>query len=282
MWSTEDEEIGISPQTVRHWVLRYSVAAMASLQETKVPSSERWSLWGIKGSYFESAWFMMDKDTGYILSYQIPPIRNDGSPRAVVRKALASSASPPVSVAYYGVWTTGGRLSGVGNEGPALVLIREELTETAGIQLQEAIDTGGDGTSPLVKEPVTASCRILQRFDRVRNQGSLHIYTHGWVITRNLFTCQEGLGGQTPAQAAGVTAQFASWADVVRMEAQAHIPAPVSNQQKWDTLGAERSGAGWRSGELPEGPVVASSPFGGLSVKGGEKLYQQGGGKLYH
>ena len=39
----------------------------------------------------------------------------------------------------------------------------------------------------------------------------------------------------------------------------------VSNQQKWDTLGAERSGAGWRSGELPEGPVVASSPFGGLS-----------------
>ena len=40
----------------------------------------------------------------------------------------------------------------------------------------------------------------------------------------------------------------------------------VSNQQKWDTLGAESSGAGWRSGELPEGPVVASSPFGGLSL----------------
>ena len=42
--------------------------------------------------------------------------------------------------------------------------------------------------------------------------------------------------------------------------------AIVSNQQKWDTLGAERSGAGWRSGELPEGTVVASSPFGGLSL----------------
>ena len=40
----------------------------------------------------------------------------------------------------------------------------------------------------------------------------------------------------------------------------------VSNQQKWDTLGAERSGVGWRSGELPEGPVIASSPFGGLSL----------------
>ena len=44
------------------------------------------------------------------------------------------------------------------------------------------------------------------------------------------------------------------------------VTANVSNQQKWDTLGAERSGAGWRSGELPEGPVVASSPFGGLSL----------------
>ena len=41
---------------------------------------------------------------------------------------------------------------------------------------------------------------------------------------------------------------------------------PVSNQQKWDTLGAERSWAGWRSGELPDGPIVASPPFDGLSL----------------
>ena len=35
----------------------------------------------------------------------------------------------------------------------------------------------------------------------------------------------------------------------------------VGNQQKSDTVEAERSGVGWRSGGLPEGPVVASSPF---------------------
>ena len=40
----------------------------------------------------------------------------------------------------------------------------------------------------------------------------------------------------------------------------------VSNQQKWDTLGAERLEIGRGLGELPEGPVVASSPFGGLSL----------------
>ena len=53
----------------------------------------------------------------------------------------------------------------------------------------------------------------------------------------------------------------ALWQEMTLEEVEA-----VSNQQKWDTLGAERSGAGWRSGELPEGPVVASSPFGGLSL----------------
>ena len=40
----------------------------------------------------------------------------------------------------------------------------------------------------------------------------------------------------------------------------------VSNQQKWDTLGAERSGDRWRSGEIPEGPVIASPFLYGLSL----------------
>ena len=43
-------------------------------------------------------------------------------------------------------------------------------------------------------------------------------------------------------------------------------PEGVSNQQKWDALVGERSSVGWRLGELPEVPVVASSPFGGLSL----------------
>ena len=54
--------------------------------------------------------------------------------------------------------------------------------------------------------------------------------------------------------------------DILVNNAGITIHNSVSNQQKWDTLGAERSGAGWRSGELPEGPVVESSPFGGLSL----------------
>ena len=54
--------------------------------------------------------------------------------------------------------------------------------------------------------------------------------------------------------------------DVGEARERGHIGTTVSKQQKWDTLGAERSGVGWRSGELPEGPVVASSPFGGLSL----------------
>ena len=44
------------------------------------------------------------------------------------------------------------------------------------------------------------------------------------------------------------------------------LNSSVSNQQKWDILRPERSGVGWRSGELPEGPVVASSPFDRLRL----------------
>ena len=40
----------------------------------------------------------------------------------------------------------------------------------------------------------------------------------------------------------------------------------VGNQQKWDTLGPERSDV-WKSlGELPEGPVMKSSLGDGLSL----------------
>jgi len=43
-------------------------------------------------------------------------------------------------------------------------------------------------------------------------------------------------------------------------------PPIVGNQHKWDTLGPERSGV-WKSlGELPEGPVMKSSPVDVLGL----------------
>ncbi len=46
----------------------------------------------------------------------------------------------------------------------------------------------------------------------------------------------------------------------------------VGNQHKWDSLGPERSDV-WKSlGELPEGPVMKSSPIDGLG------LHLDGGG----
>ena len=44
------------------------------------------------------------------------------------------------------------------------------------------------------------------------------------------------------------------------------ICSSVSNQQKWDTVRAERSGVGLRSRELPERPVVLSSPLDCLGL----------------
>ena len=52
----------------------------------------------------------------------------------------------------------------------------------------------------------------------------------------------------------------------LREVVDSHVDLGVGNQQKWHTLKPERSWVGWRSGELPEGPVVASSPFDCLSL----------------
>ena len=41
----------------------------------------------------------------------------------------------------------------------------------------------------------------------------------------------------------------------------------VGNQQEWHTLVPERSEVGWRSGELPEDPVVLSPPVHCLSLQ---------------
>ena len=76
----------------------------------------------------------------------------------------------------------------------------------------------------------------------------------------------------TPARPPQPSTFMRAWESALRAQRRGPLwarfvgLAAVSNQQKWDTLGAERSGAGWRSGEFPEGPVVASSPFGGLSL----------------
>ena len=46
-----------------------------------------------------------------------------------------------------------------------------------------------------------------------------------------------------------------------------HHSTSVGNQQKWHTLVPERSEVGWRSGELPEDPVVLSPPVHCLSLQ---------------
>ena len=234
--STQDSKL--SPQTVRYWVLRYTRAAMDELREIKVPGGRRWSVWSVRGvyserfwdlSYAELAWLVVDTETGYILSCHVQRHEDDeeSALRAAVRGALASSDRPPISLTFRGFWTLRGERFGVGYEAWALHVIQRELPESTGIQLQGAGDNYGDGGELMVEELVAALCKALRRFDRPNSGDSINIYIYigGWVITRNFFARQERLGVRTPAQAAGVTAPFARWADVVRMEAHAHIPA---------------------------------------------------------
>ena len=66
--------------------------------------------------------------------------------------------------------------------------------------------------------------------------------------------------GQDPAH--GIPVEY----ELYRYEVASGSLGSVGNQHKWDSLGPERSGV-WKSlGELPEGPVMKSSPIDSLSL----------------
>lgn len=223
MWSIE--EPNISPNTVRNWVLAYTRTAVASLRGTNVSSSGTWSLCNIEWSYSWSAWLVVDTHTGYILACHIQRTANEEAERAVICKALASSTRPPALVTYCGFWSPRGRLSGAGNVGSALNVMREELPEATGIQFQEAVHPGVNEPVPVVPEVATAFSKALRRFDRFPGDEGVCLYANGWVITHNLLTRQAGPGERIPGRVAGVRAPFSGWADVVRIGAKACVPS---------------------------------------------------------
>ena len=96
--------------------------------------------------------------------------------------------------------------------------------------------------------------RVVDTFTHTRLRSMPQLWVkEGWHK-------RHGMGDDPEDRGVGWSAeQVATWVVPSR-------EVSVSNQQKWDTLGAERSGAGWRSGELPDGPIVASPPFDGLSL----------------
>ena len=62
------------------------------------------------------------------------------------------------------------------------------------------------------------------RFVRNTDRRKIPQRLAGWMITHNFFTKQRELGGSTPGQASGIRFPIDSWADLVKLEAQAFLP----------------------------------------------------------
>ena len=180
-----------SKATLYDWVDKYTDHAKDVLADHPAHTSGKWvademavkvgggSLWN---------WNVMDAGTRYVLASHLSPDRDWRAAVAVMRKAAATADEPPKSI------TT------------------DELTSYG-----RAIKQVFPEAEHIKSEGLQGSFR--QREKTLRGMDSLESgqrYLDGWIINYNLFREHEGIGGQRPAEMAGVNPPFEEWEDAVK------------------------------------------------------------------
>ena len=153
-------------------------------------------------------------------------------------------------------------------DAPDLTATAPDIGTEAPEQLNEATFSlltvnGATFSLEVADQPAEWAAGLSFRSELPRDQGLLFVFPESSPVTfwmKDVFI---------PLDVIFIDSTFRI-VDIQTMEVELGIPdselirypsASVSNQQKWDTLEAERSGVGWRVAELPEGLVVAPSPF---------------------
>ncbi len=214
----------VTPETIRKWVDRYTDAAIRLARHLTTPGGGKWWIFRQSTVTPRRHWLMaLDDRTGYICANHVSKIGGDDRGMEAYLDALSYATKPVKDV--------------------VLLDMREELdwrsTVSSGVVPERRgeakwIDDKWDSpivvtnnfppgfTVPKIFREYHAACA---RFERKDDNGGVQRHLAGWVITRNLFTKQRELGGRTPGQKARIKSPIASWADVVRLEARASLPA---------------------------------------------------------
>ena len=217
------KDTDVSPQTIRHWVRKYTDAAEREFRELKAPGGGTWWLFNQPFHLHHRMWWIVvDDATGFVLVSQVGSSASEDVAVDVIIEALASTVLPCDELVYRMVGTDlhGSRRSN--GSDAVLRVIKDKLPDNTVIRDAGTADGPvlGQIVNNVLHECVTAS----KRFARIRSEAELQRYLNGWVLNRNLFTTREELGGMTPACAAGVEIPFEDWADVVSLEANERVP----------------------------------------------------------
>ncbi len=187
---------------VYHWVKDHSEIAANAMQDHPAHTSGKWvademavkvggeSMWN---------WNVMDASTRYVLASHLSPNRDQRAAVAVLRKAAAADG-PPKSI-------TSDKL---GSYGPAIKQVFPEASHIQSEGLRAELNNN-------LSERLQGTFRDREKTLRgLEGLESGQRYLDGWVVNYNLFREHEGIGGQHPAEMAGVNPPFKEWADVVR------------------------------------------------------------------
>lgn len=198
-----------SKQTIYAWVKAYTDKAADVMQDHKAQTSRHWvadeSTVDVGGEQFWN-WNVMDSETRYILASHLSPFRDRTAAAATMRKAKLAASAPPKTIKTDSLPAY--------NTAIKEVFPKARHIHSKGMQ------------SPILNNNMSERLQgtFRQRTKTLRGLEGLKSgqrYLDGWVLNYNLFREHEGLGFETPGEAAKVNAPFKEWADIVK-----RIPAP--------------------------------------------------------
>ena len=194
------DDTPVSRQTVYRWVQKFSKAAHSEVAKHKADSGAVWEafafpLGGSEGGCF--AWFVVDRDSDYILAIHISASQDVNGASTVLSMARGHAERPPIAVAAAG---------SAHDEAVSQVFPDAVFRSQHGNVLQDLPPEFGDD--------LEAQCGRLRRM-RDRYKALRHL--SGWVVHHNLLGGYTRSDGRTPGEVAYVRTPFSDWAGVVSL-----------------------------------------------------------------
>jgi transposase-like protein len=193
-----------SDSTVYGWIVRFSKVAVNAAHGYSVKTGPVWvadeTVLSIGGQNIW-LWDILDRDTRFLLATHFFMTRTSASARVLMQRAAERATSTPRVIIT-------GKLSAY-LEGIEQVF----GADTRHIQSQGFKVQPNTNIIESFHSTLKARTKVMRGLKGIQ---SAKLITDAWLVHYNFFRPHEGLGGITPATAAGVRFPFRNWADVVR------------------------------------------------------------------
>ena len=215
-----------SKATIYEWVRDYTRSGVEGMADHKAHTSGHWvademMVWVGGEKYWN--WNVMDSETRYILASYLSKNRDGRAATAVMRRAEAASAEPPKSIKT-DKWRAYNR-----------AIVANVFPDAKHVQAEGLTAELNNNQSERLQGTFRQRTKTLRGLD---TRASGQTYLDGWTLDYNLFRKHEGLRNRTPAHAAGISAPYDEWEDVVE-----HAAPHKRAQVEVVVVGAKRDNA---------------------------------------